>query len=421
MTKDQVSLMTSIFYIGAFLGSFVGGWVVNTIGRKWGLIIPMILQLFANAFIVLAKSPLLLYLSRIFSGILLGAIFVVLPIFIVEVTEKRLRITLGNFFGATGMVGLLLSKGLAALGFYVVPITTIALTIVFLGCFAMFPDTPEYLLFRNKPEDAEKALKFYRGIPSESPLEGAIIEEFEEIKNVVGLRGQKTSIKMKDLKGGTTILGIIISLILTSNMNFTGIRLTSSFTESILEDAGIHLDNVMVDISMSVLQVFGAILTIYLVRWIKVRRSFLTFYFLSFIGFFGAAVHYYLHERGMNLVPFTWSYMICITLAIVVPLGGINTLCMSSASQVLSLKIRGCVLGVMNTVSLGVAFFMTQYYLLLVDTVGNSAVMAAFGLWCLFAGIFSIFYLPELESKTFSEIVESLNRRLPACIRERSF
>ncbi|XP_055693958.1 facilitated trehalose transporter Tret1-like [Lutzomyia longipalpis] len=307
----------------------------------------------------------------------------------------------------------------------------------------MFPDTPEYLLFRNRPDDAEKSLKFYRGIPSDSPLDEAIIEEFEEIKKVVCLRSQETSIRAKDLskilkyecpnskllklffcqlflEGGTTILGIIISFILTSNLNFTGLRVTSSFTESILDDAGIQLDTIMVDIIMSVLQVLGAIFTIYLVRWIKIRRSFLTFYFLSLIGFFGAAVHYYLHEHGMDLVPFTWSYMICITLAIAVPWGGINTLSMSSASLVLPLKLRGCVLGVMNTVSVGVAFFMTQYYLLLVDTVGNSMVMAAFGIWCLFAGIFSIFFLPELESKTFSEIVESLNRRLPKCLRESS-
>jgi len=35
--------------------------------------------------------------------------------------------------------------------------------IVFAACFIWAPETPQYLLKRNKPEEAEKALQWFRG------------------------------------------------------------------------------------------------------------------------------------------------------------------------------------------------------------------------------------------------------------------
>uniref|UniRef100_A0A7G3B389 Major facilitator superfamily (MFS) profile domain-containing protein n=1 Tax=Lutzomyia longipalpis TaxID=7200 RepID=A0A7G3B389_LUTLO len=86
---------------------------------------------------------------------------------------------------------------------------------------------------------------------------------------------------------------------------------------------------------------------------------------------------------------------------------------MSAPSQILPLKVRGSVLGFLNTLGLGVAFFTMQYYLYLVDTIGNSMVMAIMGLWCLFALLFNCFFVPEFENKTYSEIVYALNHKLP--------
>uniref|UniRef100_A0A1B0CEM6 Putative permease of the major facilitator superfamily protein n=1 Tax=Lutzomyia longipalpis TaxID=7200 RepID=A0A1B0CEM6_LUTLO len=372
MTKEQVSLMTSLLYIGAILGSFSAGWLANAIGRKWSLIISMISQLIGNSLIIFAKTPLLLFISRIFSGFITGATFVILPIFIAEITQKSLRTTLGNFFGLSCNIGHLVGKGLTTFGFYVVPSISIGSAVIFIGCFLMFPDTPEYLLLRNRSEDAEKSLKFYRGVGKDQPFPVETASEFDDMKKVISLRNPNSKITIKDFKDPTTILAIIITFVMTSNINFTGIRLTTAFTASMLNDAGIPVDVSLTDNIICVLQVVGCMAAIYVIRFFKVRRSFLFFYLASIVSFFGAATHYFLHESGFDMIPYTWSFVTCIVLVVVIPSIAINNLSMSTSSQVLPVKIRGSVLGFLNILGLVVAFFTVQYYLYLVDTIGNS-------------------------------------------------
>ncbi|XP_055691157.1 facilitated trehalose transporter Tret1-like [Lutzomyia longipalpis] len=327
MTQTEISLMSSLLYIGAIIGAFLSGWLANRIGRKWGIFISMVPQIFANVLIIVAEEPILLLLARTVNGFVVGVANVVLPIFLSEISEDSLKTTIGLFSGIIFNIGIFLGKFLTGFfGIYAVPIFTFPLTVIFIGAFFICPDTPEYLLLRNRLQDAEKSLKFYRGIPKYQPMPETCAMEFEEMKAVVNIKGRGSQVTIEDFKQGATILAVIISAVLTSTMNFTGVRITTSFTEALLIDSGIPMDTSLVDMAISSMQLIGTLSSIYIMRKIGVRKSILIYYTLGAVALIGASIHYYLHDLGLDLYPAMWSFLTFLAISVVIPSTGLNNL-----------------------------------------------------------------------------------------------
>ncbi|XP_055678181.1 probable metabolite transport protein CsbC [Lutzomyia longipalpis] len=260
--------------------------------------------------------------------------------------------------------------------------------------------------------EAEKSLKFYRGLRSDQPLPESNALEFEEMKKHVSLRSEKTSISLKDFSEPTTILAIIISFVFSGTLNFAGVRITTSFTETLIEDSGIPMNLSLVDTSISSLQIVGCLTSIYIAQRMKFRASLIACYCLSFLGLFGTGLHYFFHRAGYDLSSSTWSFIIFLAISVVLPSTGINNITQSASAMILPLKIRGSVLGTLNVLQLVLATILMQYYLYLSETIGNSVIFTVFSIWCLFGAIFTFFFIPEVNNLAYAEIVVALNEKL---------
>lgn len=77
------------------------------------------------------------------------------------------RGVLGTFLVLTCNIGVLLAF---VLGYYFDYVTVAwivsSLSILFVICFWFMPETPQHLVLRQRPEDAEKSLRYYRNIRS---------------------------------------------------------------------------------------------------------------------------------------------------------------------------------------------------------------------------------------------------------------
>lgn len=81
------------------------------------------------------------------------------------------------------------------------PYVVLTMVTIFASTFIFFPETPYYLLLKNRPTEAEKSLKFYRGVTA-NVKDRALLNfqaEFEKMKNLVSSAAKKDSVTIRDL------------------------------------------------------------------------------------------------------------------------------------------------------------------------------------------------------------------------------
>ena len=89
---DEIAIIASISCVGGIITSVISGWMADQIGRKCTVIIFGTTYVAGWLFIVFAQNAYYLMLSRFFHGLGGGVAYIVVPIFVTEITEDRLGI-----------------------------------------------------------------------------------------------------------------------------------------------------------------------------------------------------------------------------------------------------------------------------------------------------------------------------------------
>lgn len=119
-----------------------------------------------------ARSPMIFCIARLLAGAVGGSCFTVIPLYVTEFAQDRLRSTLGTFFTLSLALGMLT---ISVLGYFFHYVTVAwimtAFPVIFFICFSFNPESPQFLAKLDTAK-AEKALRYYRGISSkENPSE----------------------------------------------------------------------------------------------------------------------------------------------------------------------------------------------------------------------------------------------------------
>ncbi|GAB0098155.1 hypothetical protein DMENIID0001_138620 [Sergentomyia squamirostris] len=415
ITIDEASLMTALMYVGCCMGAIVAGWLANTVGRRISLLILVIPQLIGFILIVTARNVTVLYISRIFSGFSGGSVCVVYPIFTSEIADKSLRGVLGNFLGFGFNFGCLAGKCLTTYGgFYATPIAVFVIIGIFGIIFLQIPDTPQYLLLRDRHEDAERSLKFYRGISKDNEMSPSVVEEFSELKKSPSLNNQNVPLSIEDFKGGPTILAILISFLVGSNPNFSGNRILIAYTEPLLANSGSLMDTAAVDVAITGIQVIVALASIFIVNFGGFRKTLLGYYVISCLSLVIAGIHYFLHEMNIDMSGFWWLIFMSMAVSVSLPSTALTSIAFALPAEILPTKIRGIIISFFMLIAWIIAYLYAQFYFPLTDVWGHSVWMWIFAFWCFFGVLFTYFLIPETRGKTFDEVLTLLNEKIPS-------
>lgn len=105
-------------------------------------------------------------IARLLAGAVGGSCFTVIPVYVTEMAQNRLRSTLGTFLSLGLALGMLIINLLGYFFHYVTVAWIMAvIPVAFIICFSFNPESPQYLAKLDSTK-AEKALRYYRGISS---------------------------------------------------------------------------------------------------------------------------------------------------------------------------------------------------------------------------------------------------------------
>lgn len=187
VSPAQSSQIVSILSAGTFFGALLAAPSGDRLGRRLSLIIAVGIFAFGVLLQTLAAALPLLTCGRFFAGLGVGVVSVLVPLYQSEMAPKWIRGTLVCAYQLAITFGLLmaavvniLTEGKPGANAFRIPFALqfVWAGILFLGII-LLPETPRYLIKRNKTTAAASSLSRLRRLDITHP---ALIEELAEIQ-----------------------------------------------------------------------------------------------------------------------------------------------------------------------------------------------------------------------------------------------
>lgn len=413
MNVDELSWMVSLMCIGGFIGNIFYGCITNRYGRKLPLLSLAMPMTISWCLIIYATSPVYLYAARMLCGFAGAGAFIFLPLFVAEISEDRVRGSLGSLLVLSCNIGILIAFTCGNyLNYTVQPVVLVALPILFFVTFSFFPESPQYLMKIGKEEEAEQSLRFYRNVrPSTSDETEPFKSELEKLRlsnQTLRKSHENTTVTWSDLTSVSARKAITIGVVLVWLNQFCGCFAMLNYTANIFAESGSNLSPNMSAIIVGIIQLFGAYMSTFLVDRAGRKILFTISSGGTAIGLSCLGSYTYLKTLGFAMDGWSWIPIVSFSFCIFIASWGVLTLPFLVIAELTPEKIRGIGTSICMALLWIFAFLMIKYLPILSGAFGMHGCMGFFAS-CSFVGcLFCIFVLPETKGKSFEEILRML-------------
>ncbi|KAJ2942925.1 hypothetical protein O0L34_g15115 [Tuta absoluta] len=411
ITKDQEAWVGSLLTVGAIAGPFVGSLAATKLGRRWGLLISALPLLLGLVLVAMANNVVYLYVGRMIWGVACGMIYTISPMYCAEIATVDVRGALGSLLSTFVCTGFLVMYVIGPfVSYYMISYIGIGIVVLFIGTFFFMPETPKYLLMKNRREDAAASLMALRGMSREG-VEPELNELMEEIKD--SSANTKTIIdECKMLASGGNFKGFYISCVLVLAQQFSGINAVLFYMSTIFTAAGSKLEPDIATIIIGVVLVICCFITSVAVE--KLGRK-----LLLLISCAGAAIgmgllgmYFFLDsQKSPMAVNLNFLPLLSLIIFIVTYSFGLGPMPWIYLSELLPMEVKSVASPVATAFCWCMAFLVTRYFSLLGVMIGDHGVYWICGIFCALSFVFTMFVVPETKGKTALEIKELLAKR----------
>ncbi|KAM9256692.1 solute carrier family 2, facilitated glucose transporter member 8 isoform 2-T2 [Cariama cristata] len=404
LDSNQASWFGSVVTLGAAAGGILGAYLVDKVGRKLSLMLCSIPYVFGYVVIISAQNVWMLYFGRTLTGLASGITSLVVPVYISEVSHPKVRGMLGS------CVQLMVVTGI--LGAYAAGITLkwrwLAVLCSFPSCIMLLfmsfmPETPRFLLNRNKCSEAIASLHFLRG---------PHVDHEWECRQIEASVQEEVGVNLSELKNTSVYRPLLIGVALMFFQQVTGINAVMFYAETIFEDANFK-DSRMASVVVGSIQVcFTAVAALIIDKTGRKVLLYISGIIMALsTALFGLYFKMVLPNQNNSSNPDVWltlnsaspgtessiSWLAVLSLGLFVAgfALGWGPVPWLVISEIFPLKARGVLSGACVLTNWIMAFlgFLTSY--------GTFWLFSAF---CCLNVTFTAFYVPETKGQTLEQI-----------------
>lgn len=249
-------VVVSITILGAWILSLMAGSLSERYGRKTIILWASVIFTIGSLVMGVAWSKYILLFGRLTVGVAIGLASTVVPMYIAEVAPSNIRgslVTLNNCFITFGQLSAAITAGAFSYDHengwrWMLALAAVPATVQFLG-FMFMPESPRWLIRRQRDEEALIALKRIRGAKNPN-----IEREFEKIRqNQLELtiqedrrKQQKRNIIVAIMRKTATRRALVVGCLLQAIQQLAGINTVMYYTATIIEMSGVQSQSIAV-------------------------------------------------------------------------------------------------------------------------------------------------------------------------------
>ncbi|KAK4414476.1 Sugar transporter ERD6-like 5 [Sesamum alatum] len=399
LTLAEYSLFGSISTIGAMIGAVVSGKIADLLGRRGAMGFAELFNVVGWLAIAFSKNAWWLDAGRLLTGLGIGLLSYVVPVYIAEITPKNLR---GVFtavnqlmicFGASVMylVGNLITWRLLAL------IGTIPCLIQLVGLF-FIPESPRWLAKIGQWDDSEVSLVRLRG------KNATIFEEAAEIRDYTRTLEQLKDSRLIDLFQRKYAHSLTVGVGLMVLQQFGGVNAIAYYASAIFSSAGFSYR--VGTTAMVIVQVPLTIIGTLLMDKSGRRPLLLVSVAGTCLGCFLIGLSYLLQDLKLwdsspslafiGVLTFTGSFSL--------GMGGIPWVIMS---EIFPINVKGLAGSLVTVVNWFGSWIITYSFNFLAQW-SSAGTFFIFATVCGLTIVFTIRLVPETKGRTLEEIQASM-------------
>lgn len=400
ITSEQESWIGSLLALGAVFGPFAFGFLADVIGRKYTLLVAAVPIL--TSYLLLAFSTIieLFFVARFMMGFALGGVFTVIMMYIGEVSELSNRGLLSSAFNCFLVLGLFITYILGAyLSITVFNIICAIVPVVFFAIFLIFiPESPAYLISKNRNELAHENLKKLR-VKSDKEIE----KELEEMKEEVEKSREG---HLRDLFTNKGLLkALTVSVALVAFQQLSGINVVLFYANTIFEASGSTIPSEVSSIIIGGVQFVSSFITPVIVDRLGRKILFIFSAFGMLISETVLGIYFYLSkETDTDVDAVSWLPVVCLVLYIITYNCGFGPLPWTVMGEIFPTNVRSVASATTSSACWLLGFILTKFFGQISDEIGMAGSFWIFAGFCLLAAIFVITYVPETKGKSLAQI-----------------
>ncbi|CAL8125629.1 unnamed protein product [Orchesella dallaii] len=407
MTNSVSSWIGSIPTLGAVAACPFAGFALDTLGRRKSMLFLTVPFIIGWLFIAFAQNWFMVLFGRFVTGFCGGCFSIAAPIFTAETADASVRGGLGSLFDmllSTGMLyiyalGVLLPWRYQAIACSVIPVA-------FHVIMYFVPESPRYLIQRNKDQKAEKAIYWLRGNELHKDI---LHKEISDLKDSVNeTKGVKMS--PKDALDRSLVLPTSILIGIMCFTTLSGIDAINAYTVTIFESAGSTIDPNLSTIIIGIVTMLASMPTAALVD-IAGRRILLMASELVMTASLGLmGLYFYMKRTEIHLFgaiyyeDVTWIPLAALILFIIGYSLGCGPLSMMMIGELLPNRMKGLTSCVVLMTRWFLAFGVTNVFINLQEFINEDGTYWLFACICFVGTFFVFFCVPETKGKSLAEI-----------------
>jgi sugar porter (SP) family MFS transporter len=412
LSTFESEIITSWVTLGALFGALVAGGTADRIGRRWTAVGAGVM--FALGALIEAVSPGagLLTVGRVVTGLGVGFASVVAPLYAAEMAPKRLRgrfvstyqlaITVGIFFAYLADDALTGSDRWRLM-FALAVIPGVALVVGFL----VMPESARWLLKMGRRDNARESLVKVDG----SEVADA---ELATLESDIAAEAKEGEASWGEVFSPALRRALWVGVGLATLQQVTGINAIIYYANEIFAEAGFTTAEQQAKATLYAVGAVNVLATFIAVVWVDRfgRRPLLLTGLvgmtvsLAAVGASFAA----LENQPEGGTTSTTVGGIVTVLALVVFIASfafsMGPIVWTLISEIYPNRVRGRAISVATAVNWLAAFLVAQFFLSIVDAIGESTTFFVFAALCVVSFVFVWHLVPETKGRSLEEIQE---------------
>ncbi|XP_054284124.1 facilitated trehalose transporter Tret1-like [Macrosteles quadrilineatus] len=409
MTPDQSSWVAAFVEVGNLFSPIPFGSLVDVWGRKPCILITGPLYIISWIIVLMTRSVYWLYVERIIQGIAIGIMCTAVPVYTGEIAQPSVRGSSSALNQGMLYAGIVYCYCLGPyMSYQAFAYANLAVAVVFVVTFVFMPESPYYLVMKNRDGEAAKSLMWLYG---EDSVQG-IQEELHAIKQSVEEDMRSTGTWWDLLKTPDTrraLLIVQVALIAKYMSGYLGIVSYATKTFTAKGDSVLNGDE------WSILMGFILFLPMFVGAALVEKVGRRPLLMVSTVGCaicdLCAVVYYYLElETEVYVSQYSWIAFLCIASYCVLFSIGLGPLVCVLKAEFFPSNTRGKASAISNITETIACFICIKMYQVLADGFGMYCNFLMFATFCLLGSWLIYMYVPETTGMTFSEIQRQFHK-----------